>query len=94
MAEGSSRQNVPCVERPELQAFDRDGDGVLSVAEIRAADPDNAQLQELAIQLEATGIPGLRYTGCADAGPEGEMASDEDITLIIARAAVNRQGER
>ncbi len=53
-----------CREEPLLAAADSNGDGVASTEEIRSINPNNARLQELAGQLEAAGVTGIRYTGC------------------------------
>jgi len=81
---------LPCVEQPGFKVFDTDGDGVLSIAELRAADPDNAQLQQVAGALEDAGVPGLRYTGCGGGASEGDDATGEALAQMIARAAVAR----
>lgn len=60
-----------CREEPFLAAVDGNGDGVVSTAEIRSVHPDNARLQELAGQLEAAGVTGIRYTGCDDGTGNG-----------------------
>lgn len=87
---------LPCVEEPALRTLDADGDGVLSIHELRSSVPDNEQVQELVDALEAHGIAGIRYTGCGDTvdsaaevASEGNTTSHEDIALIIARAAVS-----
>lgn len=89
MSTPESVTNLPCVEQPAFGAFDTDGDGVLSISELKAADPNNAQLQEVSSALEAAGIAGLRYQGCEDGANEG-TTSGEDLAQIIARAAVAR----
>lgn len=88
MTDGSAEKTLPCVEKPEFRAFDTDGDGVLSISELRSAAPDNAQLQQIVEALESAGVAGIRYTGCRDESGSGAVA-DEDIALIIARAAVS-----
>lgn len=81
--------NLPCVEQPGFQVFDTDGDGVLSIAELKAAAPDNAQLQQVAGALEDAGVPGLRYTGCGNASGADD-ATGEALAQMIAKAAVGR----
>jgi Ca2+-binding EF-hand superfamily protein len=101
VAEGLSKSKLPCIEQPAFRVFDHDGDGVLSLSELRAAAPSNARVQEIATALEANGLPGLRYTDCgeiADSGAEsasgGDAISGEDIARIIARAAVSQLEEQ
>ena len=53
-----------CREAPVLAAVDRNGDEVATPTEIRNFAPGNTRLNELAGQLEAGGITGIRYTGC------------------------------
>lgn len=67
-------QTTECVDEPVLEFFDANDDSVLSEEEIRAADPDNAELQGLADRMEDEGVAGLQYTGCVPPGagtPEG-----------------------
>ncbi len=97
MTSSGAAGDLPCIERPEFRVFDRDGDGVLSVSELRAAASHSARLEELAGVFETNGIAGIRYTGCGDTSGSGpntttgrRAISDEDIALIIARAAVSR----
>lgn len=98
MTDGSPEKKMPCVEKPEFKAFDTDGDGVLSIGELRSAAANNEQLQSIVEAVEANGIAGLRYTGCgdeseSDAGdPSGDAIFDENIARIIARAAVGGSG--
>ncbi len=73
-----SAQTIECVDEPLLEFFDENGDGELREEEIRAADPDNAELQSMADRMDDEGVAGLQYTGCvppdagSDAGtPEG-----------------------
>lgn len=63
LASNASAQSVKCVDAPALSLFDGNGDGVLTIGEIQAAAPDNAELQGLAGQLSAKGISGIQYTG-------------------------------
>ncbi len=64
----AAAQSIKCSVAPALGLFDGNGDGILTVGEIRAAAPDNAELQGVASQLEAKGISGVQYVGCDGAG--------------------------
>lgn len=64
LASDASAQSVKCAPSPALGVLDSNGDGTLSIGEIRSADPNNAELQGLASQLEAKGISGIQYVGC------------------------------
>ena len=66
MTDNAAGQSLPCVEQPLLAVFDSDQDGVLSVEEIRAAAPDNEQLQTIANQLQEQGVIGIRYSNCEE----------------------------
>lgn len=59
-------QMIECTDQPLLATFDANDDGVLSVVEIRQADPDDVELQEYADELEAAGVIGVFYQGCDD----------------------------
>jgi len=59
---------VICQESALLGNFDSNKDGVVSSDEIRAADPNNTRLQEIAAELEARGVDGIRYAGCDGSG--------------------------
>lgn len=85
------------MEQPALKAFDKDGDGVLSLEDLRATLANHAQVQEIVDALEVQGIAGIRYTGCDDVaasdpepGSNGKSMSDEDIVSLIARAAIEQ----
>ncbi len=67
---------VVCRESALLGGFDGDGNGVVSIGEIRTADPSNARLQEIAGELEAEGIEGIRYAGCTGTGDGGSGTGD------------------
>jgi hypothetical protein len=93
----ASAQTTECVDEPLLEFFDADDDGVLSVAEIRTADPDNVELQELADRTESEGISGLQYSGCdpdeetgidvsGGTGESGDPESDTAQGLGVADA--------
>ena len=79
---------IPCVEQPELEAFDKDGDGIVSFDELRAVLPDHERLQSVIQALEKTGVTGIRYTGCGDTS--GSNGATEDLATLIARAAVSK----
>ena len=64
LTSGASAQAIRCAPAPALAAIDSNGDGILTVDEIRSADPNNADLQAQASRLEAAGISGIQYTGC------------------------------
>jgi hypothetical protein len=79
LTSGVSAQATPCVEQPAFEFFDADEDGLLSVSELRAADPDNAELQQVADDLEAEGVPAIQYSGCDEsvAGSDDGTQSGE-----------------
>jgi len=92
LAGGAAAQSVACAEQPALGVFDGNGDGVLTVGEIRAAAPDNAQLQGIASQLEAKGISGIQYAGCNGSGNGATTAgngSNAGTTTTTAGASSN-----
>lgn len=72
----ASAQTIECDEQPLLGAFDANDDGVVSVAEIRQADPDDQTLQEYADELEASDVFGVFYRGCDDLNGDG---SDSEV---------------
>ncbi len=82
-------QTTECVDEPLLEFFDANGDGVLREEEIRAADPDNAELQSMADRMDDEGVAGLQYTGC-DESDDGDQAPDTagDVVQDVSTQAV------
>ncbi len=81
----ASAQTTECLDEPLLEFLDANEDGVLSIAEIRDAAPDDVELQELADRTESEGISGLQYSGC-DPDESGDPESDTAQGLGVADA--------
>lgn len=62
-----------CKIEPRLEAVDSNGDGVASLAEIRAVAPDNTELQDQVDKLASADITGIRYVDC-EASSSGTTA--------------------
>lgn len=92
MTSPGEKGNIPCVEQPALEAYDKDGDGMLSIDELRLALPNDIQVQGIITALEETGVMGIRYGGCGEPEPDGaKVASNgagEDLARAIAQLAV------
>jgi len=82
------------VNQPELEAFDQNGDGIVSFEELEHLLPANERLREVVVALQAKGIFGIKYTGCDEASSSGDgvaaNGATEDLASLIARAAVAR----
>lgn len=67
-----------CVDNSDLESFDKNRDGVLSMAELRAASamaPGDTQLQALVTKSETESSVGIRYDGqCGAVGGKGGNA--------------------
>ncbi len=72
MASSARAQTIECVDEPVMGFFDADEDGVLSLAEVREADPDDPELQQIAESMEAEGLSGIQYRDCDASTPENE----------------------
>ncbi len=72
----ASAQLIECTDQPLLATFDANDDGILSVVEIRQANPDDDTLQEYADELEAADIIGVFYGGCGDLDADPNANAD------------------
>jgi hypothetical protein len=72
MASSARVQTIACVDEPVMGFFDADEDGVLTLAEVREADPDDPELQQIAESMEEEGLSGIQYRDCDAATPENE----------------------
>jgi len=80
--------NTGCVNQPALQLFDPNGDGLLTLAELKRVAglfPSNKDLQDAVQAIENDGLTGVRYDGeCGDTEEGGPAAVQGQAGASVA----------